>query len=248
MAVDMPPQAPAYHIERAAPSDTMSQAVRSVSSAMQRVGERARAAITHEPSQVESTMVPLNVKSKALTREDRVALVGAMQANSRGDLGSASAAPQSYVGDRIRLAANLARINDRGVANVDVAEGKAFRCRMTALAMDKRAGAYVQGGEAAAQRARAAIPQEVLQACKKTAQEARRPDGQAAARTAQSITPVSGRATVTHPVRLAHEQPSPVRIDLPEHRRVRIDFQPQKRTQINPDANLARQASMARGI
>lgn len=110
----------------------------------------------------------------------------------------------------------------------------AARCRLVAVAMDKRAGAYLKGGEATAREARATIPKEALEECKAVAAKAR--EGQRAAAPQRiSINPqVSQQKTAAPQVRLAVQQPAKVRLDLPAPQRIRLDLKAPERIAINP--------------
>lgn len=241
MAIAAPP--PSYQIERPAPSDAMAQAARSVADSVRMVAERTREALTPKPSQIEATLPAIDASSRALTREDRLALAATISENDRGTLADRKSAPSSYVGDRIRLAVDLARMQDRGLANIPHAEAAAFRCRMTAVAMDARAGRYVQGGEAAASSARRQVPQHVLAACRTVVADRRMGvPSPIEARQPRAIDPSAGRPV--HPTRMAltSTEQRPVRIDLPAPHRVRIDFKPQTRVHVDPVADQRRSA------
>lgn len=256
MAADMPPPVQ-YHIERPAPAADRG-AFAALSQSMGAVAQRARDAITPERSGIEKGLPPLDLRSKALTGEDRVALVAGLQANRAGELGKGANAPQSYVGDRIRLAAAYTQAGDAiRQGRSDPAELKAVRCRMVAVTMDGRAGSYLKGGEEAARDARASVSPDVIRECRETAAKARvrQNDGHAADRTSISPTMEHRARTEGRQVRLALHQPAPVRLDLPASHRVsinpqgtqpvRIDPKGSERTRIDPVMH-ARAAGMSR--
>lgn len=273
MAIDTPPAPPQYHLERVAPAAQADpSAFNAVSNAMKAVAERSRAAIMPEQSPLEKALPAIDVKSAALTQADRVALVGAMRANDAGDLSSnRTAVPNSYVGERIRLASAYAAVPHDGS---DLDKAHQARCRMIALAMDRRAGAYVEGGEMAANRARASIDPAMAAECRVKAEAVRRETTQAqrAAKTRvdpelastpgartpidpthsklTSINPTPSQRVRIDPVRLSSKQAEPVRLDLPAPHRVRIDFKPQERTRIDPGMGVqaARSAAAGRGV
>jgi hypothetical protein len=232
MAMDLPPPVK-YHIERPAPSADRA-AFEAISNSARAVAQRVRDAITPEPSPIDRALPPLDYRSPALTREDRVALVGSMQANRLNRLSQGVDAPQSYVGDRIRLAVAYAKAQDaiaRG--DTDSVEIRAARCRMVAVALDRRAGQYVNGGEQAASTARASLSKDTVEACHDAMRRASASRKVAGVREPTSVLPEARHAEKA-PVRLALNQAPAVRVDLPRPERVRIDPRPSERVRIDP--------------
>lgn len=215
MPLDMPPQPAAYHIERAAPVQEQT-AFSAIVAASRAVSERFR--ISSEPAPAERMLPQIDPKSPALTQADRVALVSAMRANWRGDLAQGSGArPSSYVGDRIAVAVAFAGAREpmsRG--ELDSSAAHAISCRMVGVALDRRAGAYLKGGEAAAEAARRSISPEKLAGCRE------------AVRSAQA------RNAPPRPV--ARVIPS-ASIDPTVTTRVRLDLQVRPRVRIDPVSN-----------
>jgi hypothetical protein len=242
--MDMPPQVE-YRIERPSPVSEQT-AFTALAKSAQAVAQRAQAAISPEQSPLERTLPPLDYRSPALTKEDRVALVESMRASRLNRLSQGVDAPKSYVGDRIRLAVAYAKAHDaiaRG--DTDSLDIRAARCRMVAVALDRRAGQYVNGGERAASVARQSLSSEAVDACHDAMKRASASGKVAGVREPTSVLPRAADAERT-PVRLAAVQPSPVRLDLPRPERVRIDPQPSQRTRIDPIGH-ARAASLGNG-
>lgn len=156
MPLDMPPQAPAYHIERAAP------VAASVFDTIIAISHRTSP--QGEASSVNRMLPEVDSKSQALSDEDRNAILDGMTANWNDELAQSKfALPKSYVGERVALGLDYARMrSDPGAGAEDT---RSMRCRIIAVALDKRAGAYVVGGEAAASAARNSIPAEAIAAC-----------------------------------------------------------------------------------
>lgn len=101
MAMDMPPASPAYTIERAAPAT--SPMMRSVSAA--RNAARTRPGVVADHDTMERIMPRIDVRSAALTQQDRTALAASIEASPAAGNGNARVAiPDSYVGQRIKLA------------------------------------------------------------------------------------------------------------------------------------------------
>lgn len=257
MPIDMPPPAPVYQIERAAPVRT-NELMLALSNAARSVSERTQA------STAEVMLPQLDMKSAALTREDRVALVSARQAALRGELASGQvASSNSYVGERIAAGvANASAQRQAARGELSQGEAKAVRCRMVGLAFDSRAWAYLQGGEKAAETARSSISPVQIAECSKSVSAARLRSA-IPARVSPSVAHRSqGLPHIAAPVRidLIAGKSAPVRVDLAnaktaavgvnlENNRkdpVQVDLQNTKRTQANLAAQAAARASFGR--
>lgn len=152
MAMDMPPQQVEYRIERPAPAADPASA---------RIA-RAMAAARQSPRQASWAMPDLDASSPTMSSQDRTA-VGDIQRMARtGQVSMSGGIPDSYVGERMKLAMAQARL---GVDSAP-ADLRQVRCRMVAMTMDARAGSYVAGGTQGAEAARRAIPQSVLAECR----------------------------------------------------------------------------------
>jgi hypothetical protein len=250
MAMDMPPAAPAYAIERAAPAT--SPMMRAVSAARNAVLTRPGSVTDHDT--VERIMPRIDVRSAALTREDRTAMVASAEASRAGALGNARVSiPDSYVGQRIKLAIANDRLHEaQGRGDLDPAMARDVSCRMVAIAMDARAGAYVMGGEKAAAQARAAVPAEMLARCRQTAmaETAQREgvcttDSRAPSRVAARvrIDPVQSRRVSIDPAGSKR-----VSIDPTPSKKVSIDPTPSRKVSISPSMAAARAAASGRSI
>ena len=218
MPIDMPPQAPVYHIEAAAPVQDNSL-FSSLVSASRAIKDRVMA--SSELSPMEKMSPPLNLKSPALTKEDRIALVSAYRATWQGELAAARInIPKSYIGNRIAMSIEFANI--RRKEKLDVSAAKALRCRMIASAFDSRAGLYLKGGEKAANQARLSISARQINECKKFV----------IASTNRSTPPIK---TVKAPisVRLSVNASDPVRIDTMSRSSERNDLKQDDRNRVN---------------
>jgi hypothetical protein len=154
MPLDMPPQQVVeYRMERPAATGVSAQAARAVAAARSATASRA------------SVIPAMDPASPAMTQADRAALEGSLRPG--GMTSGSFQLPDSYVGQRLKVSMALARASassrDDAPSPVFVRE---LKCRMVALAMDTRAGAYVVGGEKAAEQARRSMPPEVLKACR----------------------------------------------------------------------------------
>lgn len=160
--MDMPPpKAVEYRIER--PARAPDGAMKQVSAAI----AEARAKAPALPP-TDRMLPPVDLRSAALSQRDRQAMLAGSQASREGRLAQGVAAPASYVGDRVRLAAVRVRAMEAsGQGRLVAADAHAVRCRTIAVAMDRRAGAYVAGGERAAEAARRSIPQAAVEQCRK---------------------------------------------------------------------------------
>lgn len=175
----------------------------------------------------------VDVGSAALTQGDRKAMVAGMDARGDGAELKKVSAPASYIGDRVRLAAVRAKaVEDATQGRLRTEEAQAVRCRTIAVAMDRRAGAYVVGGEKAARTARGAIPQTSIEECRKMmgqhVQQTARGQG------VRSVTPESARHLGPQRVDIAQSRTNLQRID-PQHSTLqRIDPQASARQRIDP--------------
>ena len=234
MPIDLPPQ-PAYHVERAVPAPSAAaSAMTAVAGASRALSERLR--VGTDPSPAERMLPAIDPASAALTRADRVALVDAMRSNWRGSLASGVGRPDSYVGDRIAVAVQFAGARDalsRGA--LDSERAHAVHCRMVGIALDRRAGAYLKGGEEAARAARASVTPETVAGCRDVV-AAGRAQGPVPRRVAAvRVDPVRVSSTAA-PVRIDLPRCAPARIDLPASHLTRIDPQPSRRVRIDPVA------------
>lgn len=229
--MDMPPQQVVeYRIQ--APTPGRNSAIRGVSEFLS--GAESQAPQLLRDGAIRNSALPqLDLSSKALTQGDREGLLVAARANGRGTLGNTGVVmPQGYVAERIRTAMQLARLQDRRDPVAD-GEARAFRCAVVANLMDRRAGAYVKGGERAAAEARASVPKSVLADCRGVA-------GQAARLASDGATPmvkIDGRITkgaAPAAIAPAMARKAPVRLDLASSGRTRIDPQPSVRVRIDP--------------
>lgn len=157
MAIDMPPVEPVYEIQRAAPAIDSISAMLATSIAVARNQAASRGPI----------LLDLDMSSRSMSSQDKMAASDIKETLNTGQpvMGS-SGIPDSYVGERLKLAMAKVRLDeaqrDGSASEQDVRQ---VRCRMLSLALDKRAGAYVIGGERAAQEARNAIPANVIEEC-----------------------------------------------------------------------------------
>jgi hypothetical protein len=238
MAMDMPPPAVEYRMERhqAGEAGQLFGALRQMRTGVARAAPE-NAAGRPLPS---GALPRIDPASRSLTPDDRKALASAIEANGRREMSSGVRAPASYVGDRIRLAAERTRAMEQSTQGTLTPDrAKAVKCHTVAVAMDARAGAYVVGGEAAAREARGAVPHEVVEECRRTM--ARRAEEARIART--GVTPTSRAQQVGQPVRTAPSvgerhavelaAASPVRIDPQASPKVRVDPTPMHRQQIS---------------
>lgn len=231
MPMDMPPQQVVeYRIQ--APTPARDSAIRGVSGFLS--GAESQAPQLLRDGAIRNSALPqIDLSSKALTQGDREGLLVAARANGRGTLGSTGVVmPEGYVAERIRTAMRLARLQDRRDPVAD-AEARAFRCAVVANLMDRRAGAYVKGGERAAAEARASVPRSVQAECRGVAGQAARlsTDG------VPSMVRIDGRMTKgVKPVSAAPvvEEKAPVRVDPKPVRLTRIDPEPSVRVRIDP--------------
>ena len=230
MPMDMPPQQVVeYRIQ--APTPGRDSAIRGVSGFLS--GAESQAPQLLRDGAIRNSALPqIDLSSKALTQGDREGLLVAARANGRGTLGNTGVVmPEGYVAERIRTAMRLARLQDRRDAVAD-AEARAFRCSVVANLMDRRAGAYVKGGERAAAEARASVPKSVVAECRGVAGQAARIAADGAGR----MTKIDGRITkgeVPAPIAPVVVAKAPVRLDFAPKRLTRIDPQPTPRVRID---------------
>lgn len=175
----------------------------------------------------------IDVDSRALTRPDREALVIGMEASREGRLGATGVRmPEGYVAERLRLAMQADRIKDAMAHDrqVSLADARAHRCQVVRTVMDQRAGAYVVGGEKAAQQAREAIPKAFVAECKgimgqaqalRSGRDPQRVDLQVGASRSASLSGVAPRAYMA--VGLDLKAPDRTRLDPKVSAKVRID-------------------------
>lgn len=246
MPMDMPPQ---YHIEQSV--QTVDIGVMSSLSNAKKAMVEYVSSFAQKPSLVEGALPAIDVKSKSLTREDRLAMVEGMRSNRAGTLDKGVSAPNSYVGERLRLASGYAKAHDAiRLGTASETDLKALRCRMVGVAMDRRAGAYVQGGEAAAAKARASISQDDLKRCRDAAEKAMARvergrsagvDPQRLAQSSERRVGVSPEANM-RPVRVNLDEKrvrinlseKPIRINLQPQPKVRLDLKAPERVSVDP--------------
>ena len=233
MVMDMPPgQAVEYHMEAPAPAILSANGLENIL----RVARARRVFTEVENGQDASKILPrIDPASKALTDRDRRSLADGITAGPYGrDEKSASAAPASYVGDRVRLAALRAQALEQSFqGNLKREQAEALRCRTIAVAMDKRAGSYVMGGERAAEMARNAISPEAIAKCREAVAQRSRPTE--VTRSPVSISPERPRAAV------------PQRIDLVGTERQRIDPVGSVRQRIDPVGSVRHRLDLSSG-
>lgn len=222
MPLDMPPQMPVYQIERAAPAQDQGMFT-AIAAASRAVSQRLR--MSSEPSPAEKLLPAIDPRSAALTQPDRVALVTAMRSNWRGDLSKESSKlPNSYVGERIAVAIAFAGAREAlNQGALDSADASALNCRMVGLAFDRRAGAYLKGGEQAAQAARKSVSVADIDQCRPAIKAAQ-------ARSA----PPRIVARVAAPGRIDPAARVPVRVDLMARPKVAINPIGSQKVAINP--------------
>lgn len=155
MAMDMPPQVE-YRIERPAPSRDAGTARIAAAIAATRQAAASRSMV-HMPE--------LDAASTSMTQQDRTAVLDIQRTMKSGQPVMSGGIPDSYVGERLKLAMAQARLGPEASA-MDVRQ---VRCRMVAMSLDARAGAYSVGGERGAQAARQSIPQATLDECRSIA-------------------------------------------------------------------------------
>lgn len=257
MAMDMPPPvAVEYRIERPA-AGVPDRALSPISGAVAQARRDSVRTADRLPS-ADAILPRIDPRSSALTQDDRRAIVSGMDASRAGRLGQGVQAPDGYVGDRVRLAALRVDAMERSVQGRLVAQdAHAVRCRTIAVALDRRAGAYVEGGEIAAERARRAIPARSVEECREIiAQRGRAPS---AAEVAHSRPVSPGRDHGAGPVRTSPDavrrqavgvdprvvHRDPVRVDPEAGRRqaVSVDLRIPRRdpVRIDPQASHALQ-------
>lgn len=217
MAMDMPPPRPAveYRIEK--PARAPEGTLKHVSTAI----AQARAQAPRQPQALPETsrmLPPIDLRSAALTERDRRAMLAGSQASREGRGAQSVPAPASYVGDRVRLAAVRVRAMEAsGQGRLVAADAHAARCRTVAVAMDRRAGAYVVGGERAAEEARRSIPRAVVEECRKViAQRGRQPSP-------TELASVQRREPIRIDPQLAQRQPVSINPEVGRTQPVRID-------------------------
>lgn len=210
MVMDMPPgQAEEYRLEAPAIKPLSSNGFENLVRLARARGEAAKAIGTDETARILPAMDP---GSRALSDADRKSLAASAEAGPYGRLNEIGRdAPSSYVGDRVRLAALRAQALERSFqGNLKMEQAEALRCRTIAVAMDRRAGAYVVGGERTAEQARNAISPEAIAKCRETvAQQAR----QGHSRPAVGIMPDRSHGHAAAPQRIDPVGSSRQRID-----------------------------------
>lgn len=232
MAMDMPPAQPEYRVERAAPAPSaMMKAV-----AVMRNEALTRSGALADHGTMERILPRIDVRSPALSQQDRNAMVQSMEAGRTEKLGQARISlPDSYVGQRLKFAIANARVNEaRMQGDLDPGMVREARCRMVALALDGRAGAYVVGGEKAAADARAAVPREMVVRCQQAAQKARMVSISEKEGICTSPSDVSPKLTRVASVSISPTPSRRVSIDPDHSRRVSINPTPSKRVSIDP--------------
>lgn len=247
MAMDVPPQKVVeYRIER--PSPTLLEGVTKAASTMTRgsrdAADAARMRFEADGrSDLRRMLPPIDLRSRALTRADREALVLASRANREGRLGTTGLVmPRGYVAERIRIAMMLEN------ANRDQASARAFRCQSVATSLNRLAGSFLDGGIQAADRARKAIPGEWLAECRSRLLSQAREAAHREAR--RGIDPSALSKGTDAPVRidpgmgsrpLASIEPRQAqltRIDPIGSRRVSIDPTPSRKVSISPTPSV----------
>jgi hypothetical protein len=246
MPMDMPPtQVVEYRIQDAgvgAPADFMSKAARFLGS--ERAGSSEATGPNPHRVQASSLLPKIDPGSRSLTEAERHALVKTMDAVSERRLATTGLVmPKGYVAERIRTAMQQSRLEEKvthGYAYTQQ-EAKAYRCQVVATVMDKRAGAYVHGGEKAAAASRAALSKDDLEACKPSlslqaakAADARSISLMASATSAKSaIRSIGMDAGRNGKVGIEPVRSSLTQVD-PEHSRMtRVDPAPSKRFRLD---------------
>lgn len=167
MVMDMPPgQAVEYRLEAPAPRALSTNGIDN----LLRLARAKRDVSRASGGDVERVLPAIDPASKALSGADRKAMAEGITAGPYGRISDvARDAPASYVGDRVRLAALRAQALEQSFqGNLKMEQAEAIRCRTIAIAMDRRAGAYVVGGERTAEQARKAISPEAIAKCRET--------------------------------------------------------------------------------
>ena len=169
MPFDMPPQRPAveYVVRVPAPSadSSLSSIVRAVKASGAAASAKASEWTSPGGSAANRMLPPIDYSSPALTRADRLATIDAIEARGRDGLSGVGIRPDAaggYPASRIALARDLASLGSEPSA----ARVHSYRCRLVAVALDARAGAYVVGGERAASSARSSVPADMLRECR----------------------------------------------------------------------------------
>jgi len=252
MAMDMPPPAVEYRMERhqAGEAGQLFGALRQMRTSVARATPENGAG-----KALPSGALPrIDPASRSLTTDDRKALASAIDVNSRREMSSGISVPGGYIGDRIRLAAERTRAMEQSTQGTLTPDrAKAVKCHTVAVAMDARAGAYVVGGEAAAREARGAVPRAVVEECRQTM--ARRSEEARIART--GVTPATHAQQAGHPVRTSPSvgarhgvelaAAAPVRIDPQGSEKVRIDPQGSTKVRIDPQHMHRQQIALSGG-
>lgn len=173
MPADMPPSMPvSYAVEHVMANAADQTASRLIAAA---IGTRALIAARSASSAPMSQRLPaIDPTSPSLAASDRAGLSNAGRAQAAGGLARAVARPGSYVADRISLAVAYAKAGrDMEAGTLDSSTASALQCRMVAITLDPRAGAYVAGGEQAASAARRAVPAAAIAKCREAVSEQR---------------------------------------------------------------------------
>jgi hypothetical protein len=218
MPVDLPPSVPVIQIERAAISHKTSQALVAISSSAEK---------TRQKNDFSADSMPLiDLKSKSLTQEDRQALLSAYKSISLDKINQAKM-PDSYVGSRIKAAIAFRQAKSQG-DRLSVEEAQNVRCKLVAVAVDKRAGLYVEGGEKAALDFRMSIPPQVLRECQA---KASRISSSTVSYSSQTKPKDLSRPTSS----LANPQPAKLTISAPAPEKIRVAMEATRRIHVAPE-------------
>lgn len=165
MPIDLPPQSVEYRIEAPAP------AVSSQTAAISKAISASRNGL----SRPVIVLPAIDQKNPSLSAEDRSAAKDESVTMKSGSPSLSNGIPDSYIGMRLKLAIAQARlVGDAKAGEYSPQMALQVRCRAVAVVMDKRAGKFVVGGEAAAQKARLSIDPKIIQQCKSAVEKAAR--------------------------------------------------------------------------
>lgn len=232
MPMDMPPQQVVeYRIETPAkqsPSDFMSKAAMFIGM------NRSNSEIQKPIAFVAADQLPeIDLSSKAMTQADRQGMAIAVRANSSGTLANTGVKmPDSYIAQRIHTASNMARLNAQNNASgVTKAQVQSVRCEIVGLVLDKRAGAYIKGGEQAAAKSRAALAKTDIEACKPTMREQAAQLAKGAPQ--HNTTPKGLASTAKQPIKLDLKAPARVSLNLKAPEKISINPAPKTKIALN---------------
>lgn len=165
MPIDLPPQPVEYRIEAPAP------AISSQTAAISKAISASRNGLSRPVISIPA----IDHKNPSLSAADRSAARNEEAMLKSGNVSISNGIPDSYIGTRLKLAIAQSRlVEDMKAGEASPQMALQIRCRAVAVVMDQRAGKFVVGGEAAAQKARLSIDPKIIQQCKAAVEKAAR--------------------------------------------------------------------------